>query len=165
MLSLRKYRQEDGHFIPAWFKDETEFRKWCIDRYEKYPVTADDINRYYERCANDNFCVFTAEDEGKVVGHMVMRVLDTEKPDIRFCLIVIDGTNRGKGSGTAMLREAMDYAKDFLHAKTVSVGVFENNEAAYRCYIKLGFEETGVTEEYDIMGEHWRYHILSRQIH
>ena len=49
MLKLRPYKKCDAKYIVSWTKDEVAFRKWCADRYDKYPIRAEDINEpaYY----------------------------------------------------------------------------------------------------------------------
>ena len=46
-----------------------------------------------------------------------------------------------------MLRAGLKYAFGFLDAEAVTIGVFENNENARRCYRKVGFTDTGIREE------------------
>ena len=161
MLKLRPYKKCDAQHIVGWFADETAFRKWSADRYDKYPITADDLNDKYEESAYDDwFYPMTAYDESGVVGHMVMRFVDEEKTDLRFGFIVVDSTKRGMGYGKKMLLAALGYASEFLGAKRVSLGVFDNNEPAYRCYRSIGFGEVmkggePVCEKVAIMGEEW----------
>ena len=69
MLQLRPYEASDAEKIVGWLKDEVSFRQWCADRYEKYPITAEDMNEYYERYVReDNLYALTAVDEDGVVG-------------------------------------------------------------------------------------------------
>ncbi len=35
--------------ITLWLKSEYLMRQWCADRYERYPVTPEDMNAYHER--------------------------------------------------------------------------------------------------------------------
>ncbi len=51
----------------------------------------------------------------------------------------VDDTRRGKGYGTEMLQIGLQYAFDILGADRVTIGVFENNESAHQCYLKVGF--------------------------
>lgn len=88
MLRLRPYKNCDAKYIVSWVKDELTFRRWCADRYENYPITADDMNRHYAACAEaDNFYEWTAFDDSGVVGHLIMRFLDEEKKVLRFGFI------------------------------------------------------------------------------
>ena len=54
-----------------------------------------------------------------------------------------------------MLRLALKYAFDILKAQKVTLGVFENNLSALRCYKSVGFVEVGA-ESFEIMGEEWK---------
>ena len=64
MLRLRPYKACDAETIVSWIGDEVSFRKWCADRYDHYPITADDMNRHYDAFAySDNFYEMTAFDE------------------------------------------------------------------------------------------------------
>ena len=57
-----------------------------------------------------------------------------------------------------MLQLAIRYAFDMLKAEKITLGVFENNEPAYRCYLAVGFRETTTaqTEYYHIGNEAWK---------
>lgn len=159
MLRLRPYKKCDAKYIAGWIKDEVSFRKWCADRFDKYPVSADDINAHYDACAEaDNFYEMTAFDESGVTGHLIMRFTDEEKMTLRFGFVIVDDTRRGMGYGKAMLTLALQYAFGILKVEKVTLGVFENNMPAYFCYKAVGFRDV-VQEEaeyYEILGERWK---------
>lgn len=103
-LRLRPYKNCDAKYIVSGIKDEVSFRKWCADRYEKYPISAEDINRQYAACEDaDSFYEMTAFDESGVVGHLIMRFTDEEKTVLRFGFVIVDDTKRGRGYGKEML--------------------------------------------------------------
>lgn len=159
MLRLRPYKKCDAKYIVNWIKDEVAFRKWCADRFEKYPITAEDINNQYDSLSEtDNFFQMTAFDESGVVGYLTMRFVDEEKKILRFGFVIVDDTKRGKGYGKGMLSLAQRYAFEILKVEKVTLGVFENNESAYHCYKSVGFKDVILdeTEYYHILGEDWR---------
>lgn len=159
MLRLRPYKNCDAKYIVSWIKDEVAFRRWCADRYESYPICADDMNNMYAGCADgDDFFEMTAFDESGVVGHLTMRFTDGEKEHLRFGFVIVDDIKRGKGYGKEMLQLALKYAFEILKVKKVSLGVFENNESAYYCYKAAGFQDVVLeeTEIYHVMGEDWK---------
>ena len=77
-MKLRPYKPCDAETILSWIRDETTFRRWSTDRYDHYPITAADMNHKYmdlngDCVEPDNFYPMTAVQDGKPVGHMIMR--------------------------------------------------------------------------------------------
>lgn len=159
MLRLRPYRNGDAASVVSWIPDEYAFRQWCADRYERYPISAEDINNHYGSLADaDWFYPMTAFDECGIIGHMIMRFTDEAKTILRFGFVIVDSSKRGQGYGKEMLRLAQKMAFEVLKAKKISLGVFENNPAAYCCYKAAGFHEIQVEipETYHVLGEDWK---------
>lgn len=156
MIKLRKYIPQDANYIIKWIKNEKEFYLWSADRYSKYPITAYDVNTFYDKYGKD-FYIFTAIDEyNRVVGHFILRYPNTnDKSIVRLGFVIIDNTLRSKGIGKEMLALAIKYAADVLLAKTLTLGVFENNPSAYYCYKSCGFIEIGEISQYNCNGELW----------
>ena len=158
MLRLRPYKNCDADIIASWIKNEYAFRQWCADRYDRYPVTGADINAHYAGFADaDWFYPMTAFDETGVVGHLIMRFTDEEKRILRFGFVIVDVNRRGEGYGREMLSLALQYAALILKAEKVTLGVFENNPAALKCYRSVGFSEcAGDGELFEVLGENWK---------
>ena len=157
MLKLRPYKPCDAGTILTWIQNEREFRLWTADRYDHYPITAEDMNRHYDSFRDsDAFWAMTAYDEDGVAGHLIMRFTDEAKKHLRFGFIIVDASRRGKGYGSKMLRMAIRYATEFLGVEKITLGVFENNPAAYRCYQSVGFQEGAEPSWCDLMGERWK---------
>ena len=159
MLRLRPYKACDAQIITKWLKSEYAFRQWSADRYEKYPITPDDMNLYYDRDKNnENIWGMTAFDDTGIIGHFTMRFpKDNNLEEIRLGFVIVDDKVRGKGYGREMLSLAIQYAFDFVKVKKISLGVFENNIAAIKCYESCGFQRVKLenTECYHCMGEIW----------
>ncbi|MBE6718412.1 MAG: GNAT family N-acetyltransferase [Ruminococcaceae bacterium] len=155
MINLRQYKKEDANLVVGWIKNEMALKLWCADRFDVYPLTADKFNEMYEKNGNDDFFGMIAEDEGQTVGHLFFQILNPQK--IKFGLIVVDDTKRGMGYGKKMLEAAIVYAKTKFDAKTLTLSVFDSNVSAYRCYLSLGFKETGNKTVYDFFGKKHTY--------
>lgn len=162
MLKLRPYKPCDAATVLSWCNDEVSFKKWTADRYPAYPITADDMNKYYFEsnggCTDpDNFFPMTAFDESGVVGHLIMRFTDESKTVLRFGFIIVDTSIRGKGYGKSMIQLALKYAFEILKVKKVTIGVFENNPAARNCYKSVGFKDSATKETtvFNFFGETW----------
>lgn len=152
MLRLRPYKPCDAKTIVSWCRDEETFRKWTADRYDSFPITAEDMNKKYVTCNGDcadpeNFYPMTAIDESGPVGHLTLRFVDEKKTTLRFGFVIVDDTKRGMGYGQEMLRLALRYAFDMLKVERVTLGVFENNLPACRCYQAAGFRTVEMDSE------------------
>ena len=100
----------------------------------------------------------TALDDTDIVGHFTMRFPNSRSFDeIRLGFVIIDDKKRGKGYGKEMLSLAIKYAFDFVRVKKISLGVFENNKIAIKCYESCGFKKVKLenVESYHCMGEIW----------
>ncbi len=162
MLRLRPYKQCDAKKILSWCKDELTFRRWTGDRYDKYPITEDDMNEKYIDCngdcaEDDNFYPMTAFDESGVVGHFILRYTDENKTVLRIGFVILDDSKRGKGYGKEMIKLALKYAFEIFGAQKVTIGVFDNNPSAYYCYKNAGFREVlrDSKVECELCGEVW----------
>ncbi|MDE6413086.1 MAG: GNAT family N-acetyltransferase [Eubacterium sp.] len=155
-MELRKYKTDDARFIVKWLKSEYAFRQWSADRYERYPITADDMNNYYSQY-NDEMYILTAVDNNEIIGHLTIRFIDDKKKIARLGFVIVDDSKRGKGYGKQLVSSALNYAFDELKADKVTLGVFENNKPAINCYLSCGFEIVAreKTESYHCMGEIW----------
>ena len=160
MLKLRPYKPCDAETIVSWCKDEESFRRWTSDRYDLFPITAEDMNKKYidnngDCPDSDNFYPMTAFDESGIVGSLILRFNNTERTVVRLGFIIVDDTKRGKGYGKKMVQMATKYAFEFLDAEKVTLGVFDNNPSAYHCYKAAGFNESGERFEIPLFGEIW----------
>lgn len=158
MIKLRPYKNCDAQYIVSWITDEYAFRQWSVDRYNHYPITASDMNLYYEKDKdNANIWGMTAFDETGVIGHFTMRFPNDNQDELRLGFVIVDNLQRKKGYGKEMVSLAVQYAFEFIKVQKVSLGVFQNNIAAIRCYESCGFKEitTDQVESYLCMGERW----------
>lgn len=154
MLRIRPYKPADAIKVVGWIKDEMSFRKWCADRYDSYPITADDMNRFYDSCGDDIFA-FTAFDETGVAGHFTLRFFDEDKDELRLGFVIVDDARRGKGYGREMVSLALKFAFELVKVQKVTLGVFENNDTAFDCYAAVGFRKTDGSWSCTVRDEEW----------
>ena len=145
-MKLRDYRKEDAAIICKWLRTEEELYKWSADRYNKFPLTEDDINGSYEpQKASGRFIPLTAVDDAdNVVGHIIIRYpKEDNDSSVRFGFVIANPTLRGRGFGKQMLLLGVEYVRENLSAKRIDLGVFANNDSARHCYEAVGFTEYG----------------------
>ncbi len=148
-MVLRDFKQEDAQIIAGWLRSEEELYKWSADRFNKYPLSGNDINENYApQIETGRFFPLTAVDEnGNVAGHFIIRYpRDNDDSAVRFGFVIVDPSLRGKGYGKEMLRLGIEYVREHLPALRIELGVFDNNESARHCYESVGFVEYATRE-------------------
>ena len=107
-------------------------RQWCADRYERFPVTPDDMNAYHARFIDSvNSHALTMVDGSNIVGYITLRTPASDPTEQRLGFVIVDNSKRGRGLGKALVSMAVRYAFETLGATKVSLGVFENNPSAF----------------------------------
>ena len=157
-LTLRPYQPSDATVITSWLKSEYRMRQWCADRYERYPVTPEDMNRYYERYIDGQHSrALTMVDGIDIVGYITLRIPADDPAEQRLGFVIVDDSKRGRGLGKALVSMAVRYAFEMLRAMKVSLSVFENNTSAIHCYEAAGFHRIPLleTESYKCLDETW----------
>ena len=159
MLKLRPYEADDAKEIVKWPENEFVFRQWSADGYPRYPAAPEDMNALYSKMAETvKLYPFTAiDEEGTIVGHLIMRYTDEKNGIIRFGFVIVDNGKRNCGLGKEMLKAALAHAFGTLKVSKVTLGVFENNPRAYACYTALGFKEVPleIPDSCVLFGEKW----------
>ena len=157
-MKIRDFINSDAEYIIGWISDEWEFRCWCADRYESYPLVADDIvEKYSESVKGGRFFPFTAIDENSSpIGHFILRYPGEDKSILRLGFVILDKSERGRGLGCEMIGLAKKYAAEVFNARKLTLGVFENNAAALKCYTASGFTQIEKTGTIAFFGENWK---------
>lgn len=156
-MNFRPYKKEDAKEILSWIKSEREFKLWSADRYKNYPAKPLDINDNYSKSKKlSNFYALTFEDEGRIIGHLILRNPQKDTSIIRLGFIIVNSDIRRKGYGKKIIKEAIKYAKEKLDAKEINLGVFTNNESTYNCYKSVGFKVKNIEKDvFQFHDENW----------
>ena len=156
MFEIRGYRSADAQKIISWITDEKTFRQWSADKYETFPPKAEEINAFYESMKTQGAKALVFCDGGKEIGHFIVRPMaDESVKTARLGFIIVDSSIRGKGYGKKMLEMAISFALSEFGAQRVTLGVFENNPKAKKCYESVGFRQYG-EDTYTIGTETWK---------
>ena len=151
------YQERDEALVRSWIASEKQFYQWSSGVLGPWPMPAGTLNAFYrEWKQNHKYLVFCGcDDDMQPLGQMILRYPDEDRRHVRFGFILIDPARRGQGLGRQMLELAIRYAREFLKAEDVCLGVYSNNPGAVALYEKLGFRDTGEVEESHYMGEIW----------
>lgn len=165
MLRIRPYKPQDSIFLLKWLTDETDVTFWKADRFV-WPLTEGQLEKYYNdfEAASDAFAFTVLDDAGEVTGHFSIRNVNWEENRGHLGFIVVNPEARGKGYGRSMVELALEYAFKILGLQAVTLGVYDHNEPAKRCYASLGFQRvdrSGFEARWDeFHGRKWEYYYL-----
>lgn len=155
MLTLRPFAPGDEKVILRWIDSETTFYRWSAGRYGQYPMDASVLADAYASAGVEGPYPLVMTEDGVPVGHLLVRYPGEDRGIVRFGFVIVDGSRRGQGLGKRMLRLAVAFAREQLHARRVTIGVFEDNAPARACYRAIGFEELPEREQYELCGTTW----------
>ena len=123
-MILRDFKKEDAKIIAGWLRSEEELYRWSADRFNKYPLSGDDINENYapQKESGRFFPLTAVDDQGDVLGHFIIRYpREDDDSSVRFGFVIVDPSLRGKGYGKEMLRLGIGYARERLHASRIDL--------------------------------------------
>jgi RimJ/RimL family protein N-acetyltransferase len=90
-----------------------------------------------------NIAIFVAESPAGIVGRIsIARDHSPYSHHVAELGLMVDSNQRRRGIGTALMKEALNWARDAGVTK-VELHVFPHNEPAIALYRKLGFREEG----------------------
>jgi len=98
-----------------------------------------------------NFAVVQKEND-ELTGNCGLMNVDLVQRTAELGLFIGEKKHRGKGYGSETVQLLLDYAFNLLNLHSVYLRVRSFNEAALRCYPKLGFKEIGRRRECVLVG-------------
>lgn len=148
MLYLRSFTAADAVAILTWPKNETEFYWWSAGKFGNYPANPTAMQRFYADPAN-RFCnIYMLFDSTGPCGHCTVRFIDDTHTALRLGFIILNPRCRGKGYGKKMLQLVLNAVRQQHPNLPITLGVFETNLPAIRCYQSAGFHFTGEKQEF-----------------
>ena len=183
MIKLESFKKEDFNQLLEWVDNEHLLTNWSGSLFS-YPLTLDSLEWYIEDTndlsSSDAFVYKAVETEsGKIVGHVSLGSISRKNRSARISRVLVGNTaERGKGVCQGMITAILKFGFEDLELHRISLGVYDFNTAAIKCYEKCGFVSEGVQRdvlryknneywsllEMSVLEDEWRklnYHISS----
>lgn len=118
-----------------------------IERGEGYArlVGRWDAEQHAAAIGNASCRHYLARDGLDIAGFAILQNVGSENQCVRLRRIAVQ--DAGRGIGSRFLQSLLKICFDELGAHRVELFVFEDNERAYRAYLKNGFVEEGVVRD------------------
>jgi RimJ/RimL family protein N-acetyltransferase len=157
MLRVRPYRSADAAAIQTWIRDEREHALWCANLID-YPPSVDALDRKRMALDAEGYgTMFTALNAADIpVGFFAVMRLETRINNAHLGFIIVDPAMRGKRIGRHMVQLAAGYCFHLLGADSITLKVYDQNEAARKCYKAAGFVDVAHNDKSLMFGkEKW----------
>jgi len=133
MIRLEKFTNKYYDDLISWVDTEENLMQFAGPAYV-FPLTKEqldnslnDVNRY----------AFSVFDKNKNIGHCEIYLKDSS---IHLGRILIgEKTQRGKGIGTQIVNELLEYGFTNFDRTMAELNVFDWNIGAIECYRRVGF--------------------------
>ncbi|OBR65217.1 aminoglycoside adenylyltransferase [Paenibacillus oryzae] len=151
MITLKYFGPDDFDQLIEWSGDAEFLLQWAGPQFQ-YPLSKEQLSLYLD-AANDkntsNKFIYKAVDEAlnETVGHISLGGIDRYNRSGRIGKVLVGRPYQGKGYGKQMINEVLKIGFDDLNLHKISLGVFDFNLSAIRCYEKSGFVKEGLIRD------------------
>lgn len=155
MIRLESFETSDIDKVIEWNKDKTAdfLLQWSGPAYN-YPLTREQLEKNMKDEAgkeNPKLHIYKAvlEETGDMIGTVELRERDKENRTGRVGRFLIgDKKLRGKGIGRLVLHKVLNIGFNELGFEKITLGVFDFNQGAIKCYEAVGFVKCELKENY-----------------
>lgn len=160
MIRLEFFTKDDFEQLIQWIDTETLLINWSGSLFS-FPLTQSSME-WYIKDTNDllksDALVYKAvdTDTGKTVGHISLGGISRKNKSARISRVLIgDASNKGKGYCKQMITEILKVGFDQMQLHRISLGVYDYNIAALKCYKAAGFSVEGTMREVLLHDGQW----------
>lgn len=159
MVALCLGTREDLARVLEWNAgtDEAFLMQWAGPLF-RHPLTEEQLLDHWGPviAGTQPDTRFYRIEDGEAIGVVELALIDRVNRSARVARLLLGrGEHRGHGVGAAALRLLLQVCFGELDLNRVSLGVFDFNTPAIRCYEKVGFRKEGLIREARRVGEEY----------
>ncbi|WP_181898700.1 GNAT family N-acetyltransferase [Halobacillus trueperi] len=137
MLQLIPFQEKDFNTIFDWIVSPRFLMQWGGPMFN-FPLTHQQLMDYKDAQGRRAFQVYDPSLD-TIIGHLSIGRIDKDQKQGRIGKVIVSPEYRGKGYGQQMIQLISMYAFQQLDLEKVTLGVFDFNTGAIRCYENAGF--------------------------
>jgi len=152
MIKLEFFTKDDFEQLIQWIDTESLLISWSGSLFS-FPLTQSSME-WYLGDTNDlntsGALVYKAveTETGETIGHISLGGISRKNKSARISRVLIgDAANKGKGYCKQMITEVLKIGFDQMQLHRISLGVYDYNTAALKCYQAAGFSIEGTLRE------------------
>ena len=158
MIVLEPFTAHDFTQLMEWVDDERLMKEWCGSMFS-FPLSESGLTWYVKGSNNlndpDVFIYKAVETAtGITVGHISLGGISTRDRAGRITRVLVGkSTERRRGICQGMVKALLRIGFEDLKLHRISLGVYDFNLAAIKCYLKCGFQQEGLMRDVVRHGE------------
>ncbi|MEO6231944.1 MAG: GNAT family protein [Ferruginibacter sp.] len=159
MVRLEQFGSSDFKQLIEWITDEELLTNWSGNLFS-FPLTTKSLEWYLQDTnildKSDAFIYKVVDLNNQTIGHISLGSISWKNRSARLTRVLLGSkSERGKGCCHEMVTAALKIAFEELNLHRVSLGVYDNNLAAKKCYEKSGFIIEGIHRDVLWYKEKW----------
>ena len=160
MIRLEYFTPDDFRQLINWLDNEELLVNWAGSLFS-FPLTWQSMDWYIsstnDLASSDAFVYKVVEVEsGDVIGHISLGGISRKNRAGRISRVLIgNGKHKGKGYCKAMIKAILKIGFEDLNLHRISLGVYDFNTAAIKCYKSSGFSVDGVSRDVLLHQHEW----------
>ena len=144
MIKLQKFNKSDCKQLISWVPDDSFLLQWAGPLYT-FPLNESQLAETIKQTEGEHptFFLFKAVDMAShtTIGHIELINIDYEQGRGHIARVLVGSkAHRGKGYGRILMNLIVEFAFKKLGLETLTLGVFDFNQAAISCYQNIGFK-------------------------
>lgn len=151
MIRLEYFERSDFEQLINWIDSEELLMNWAGSLFS-YPLTIESLEWYINDTndpANSEAMVYKAVDTitGQTVGHISLGSLSPRNRSGRITRVLVGPAYQGKGYCCQMVKALLKIGFEQMQLHRISLGVYDFNTAALKCYQKAGMTIEGTNRD------------------
>ncbi len=152
MIRLEFFEKPDFEQLIEWIEDEHLLTNWAGSLF-RFPLNERSLDWYIEN-SNDleksDVLIYKVIDSasGKTIGHISLGSINRSEGSARITRVLVGNTTeRGRGVCQHMMKAILKIGFEEMGLHRISLGVYDFNTSAIRCYEKVGFVKDGLMRD------------------
>ncbi|HSN60249.1 MAG TPA: GNAT family protein [Ferruginibacter sp.] len=160
MIRLEYFEPKDIDQLIEWINTEELMTNWAGSLFS-FPLTQKSMDWYLTKTndpeSSDAFIYKVVDvDTEETVGHISLGGISKKNRSARISRVLIGSSqHKGKGYCKDMVRAVLKIGFEDLKLHRISLGVYDFNKAALKCYQSSGFTIEGVSREILLKNDKW----------
>jgi RimJ/RimL family protein N-acetyltransferase len=162
-MEVTAFKLKHTRDILSWIKTEVDMVQWAGPVFS-WPMTQKQFISHIKagKAAPPTLYPFVLLHQNSVVGYCKLSNHNRNSNSATLSRVAVSPNHRNHGMATFMISNVINFGFNNLCLNRISLSVFDFNEAAIRCYEKIGFCLEGtLRKSAKAVDSYWNCHMMS----